>query len=987
MAEVIPSLQSIEDFVNKTVQKFIDPKIIFCGDFNCRIGVANVANNHNYALENSSFSGFRSTKDLTVNDRGHQLLGYMDSEDFLVLNGRSPGDSPANYTFVSGVGKSVIDLAWVNHSALELVTDLRVRDDIVSASDHFPVELVLSQQMSPQLFGLSSNSLKWSDSLKSVYSSFLNSVDLSGIDFLDEGELLNHIYEAIYTFADRHNLKRKFVKKSFCSWADEEYKAMKRELRELVKVCKENDFGIQSDISLLHSRKADLLKLKRSKIKNMYMEKVAKIRDSRNMREFWENIRFLRQGKKGKSGAIPLDSWVKYYRDIFPPREQFMVGGEKIFVEELDSPFTMAELEVALKSAKLRKAAGKDGIPVEYYKNLTEEWKLVLLRMFNKVLESEKTPASWSEILVSMLYKKGDEGDPDNYRPIALVNAVVKLFTFLLYIRLENWVNSKDILPEFQAGFRRGRGTSDNIFVLNALIQKALNTIKGKLFVLFVDFRRAFPSLNHLLLWFKLKNYGISTKIIRILASLYSKAMMFVKIAGSVSEGIDITEGVLQGDILSPLLFAIFLADLEAYLKAKGISGVLLARLIRIILLAYADDIALFALNWKDMELVISALRDYCEENSLTLNTRKTNVVIFKKGGRNYKNTVFPYGDEQISIVDRYEYLGIVFDSRCLFQKATTKIIASASSAACSTRILIRKAKLSSFETINSLFDSLVSSVVLYGAHVWAIRHLDALDKLQTNFYKKLFLLPPNSPNYAIRTELDRFPLSCMVFKRALSWISKVLTMDGNRYPRIALDAFIDINREDSSIRKYNWLGNIKALFFLPIGEEIVFEDLNLLVDEQRRSDLFHSYVGYRKLTDYEKCLNSSSLVRYPALCDLGHSYLNLKNDLLSKAFVSQLKLLNKYNNRLIIQGSIYAFRNMTCHFCNLNCLDIHHFLFDCPLFYFTRKLYNLVPKIPENDTSLDHPLINLKESSLNNLIKLTVHLCKNELSIFVRIF
>lgn len=141
--------------------------------------------------------------------------------------------------------------------------------------------------------------------------------------------------------------------------------------------------------------------------------------------------------------------------------------------------------------------------------------------MFNEILNKEKTPASWSEILVSMLHKKGDICNSDNY-PIALVNAIVKIFTHLLFKWLEKWVTSRDILPEFQAGFRCSRSCPDNIFVLNALIQKALNEAKGRLFALFVDFRRAFPSIVHTLLWEKLRSCGISPKIIRILNSLYS---------------------------------------------------------------------------------------------------------------------------------------------------------------------------------------------------------------------------------------------------------------------------------------------------------------------------------------------------------------------------------------------------------------------------------------------------------------------------------
>lgn len=140
--------------------------------------------------------------------------------------------------------------------------------------------------------------------------------------------------------------------------------------------------------------------------------------------------------------------------------------------------------------------------------------------MLNIILEKEETSASWSEILVSMLHKKGKQNNPNNYRPKALVNTILKLFTFLLYVHLEDWVVPRDVFPEFQSGFRKSHGCTDNIFVLNALIQEALNGIKGLLF--FVDFRRAFPSFNHNILMRMLGSYGLSSKIMRILANLYS---------------------------------------------------------------------------------------------------------------------------------------------------------------------------------------------------------------------------------------------------------------------------------------------------------------------------------------------------------------------------------------------------------------------------------------------------------------------------------
>ena len=135
-----------------------------------------------------------------------------------------------------------------------------------------------------------------------------------------------------------------------------------------------------------------------------------------------------------------------------------------------------------------------------------------------------------------MLYKKGDRTEHDNYRPIALVNTLIKIFTQILYQRLSKWASIHRVLPEFQSGFREGRGCMDNIFTLNALIQFSLNNVKGKLFSLLVDFKRAFPSINHALLWHKLRKFGVSSKIINILISLYSQALMQVKIAHVLSK-------------------------------------------------------------------------------------------------------------------------------------------------------------------------------------------------------------------------------------------------------------------------------------------------------------------------------------------------------------------------------------------------------------------------------------------------------------------
>ena len=151
---------------------------------------------------------------------------------------------------------------------------------------------------------------------------------------------------------------------------------------------------------------------------------------------------------------------------------------------------------------------------------------------------------------------------------------MLKLFTMILFIRLSNWVESKKIIPEWQAGFRESRDTLDHIFTLNALMNANLRNKGGKLYTLAVDLKSAFPSVPHNLLWIKLNKIGISHKIINIIRDLYNKASMTVKTKDVMTDNCSITRCVLQGETLSPLLYSLYISDLGKYLTDEGIRGV-----------------------------------------------------------------------------------------------------------------------------------------------------------------------------------------------------------------------------------------------------------------------------------------------------------------------------------------------------------------------------------------------------------------------------
>ncbi len=146
-----------------------------------------------------------------------------------------------------------------------------------------------------------------------------------------------------------------------------------------------------------------------------------------------------------------------------------------------------------------------------------------------------------------------------NYSGITLLSVIGKLFTAVINKRLNDWSDRYSVLLECQAGFRKGYGTVDQVFVLHGIVSHVLNRNR-KLYCAFVDFRRAFDSINHKCLWFKLVKSGVRGKLFTLIKSLYQNVKVKARtFSGSITETISRMLGVMQGESLTPFLFAIYL--------------------------------------------------------------------------------------------------------------------------------------------------------------------------------------------------------------------------------------------------------------------------------------------------------------------------------------------------------------------------------------------------------------------------------------------
>ena len=225
---------------------------------------------------------------------------------------------------------------------------------------------------------------------------------------------------------------------------------------------------------------------------------------------------------------------------------------------QLNTRITQPEAMHALSHMKNGKASGHDGLCVELLKNSGEAGIRMLTNVFNVVLNTRKMPSQWRKGDVVSSFKTGDPTDCGNYRGITLLPVIDKLYMTILGMRIEAHVK----LHEHQYGFVKRKGTAMALFNLVATMQE--HALAGDpLMAFFLDVRKAFDTVNRNMLLIKLHNMGITGKVWHSVRASYASTLNRIKHGGNFSDYYEVLQGVAQGCPLSPILFIIFMNDLQ----------------------------------------------------------------------------------------------------------------------------------------------------------------------------------------------------------------------------------------------------------------------------------------------------------------------------------------------------------------------------------------------------------------------------------------
>ena len=198
---------------------------------------------------------------------------------------------------------------------------------------------------------------------------------------------------------------------------------------------------------------------------------------------------------------------------------------------------------------------------------------------------------------------------------------------------------------------------------------------------------------------------------------MYNQAKSCVKHFGTLSDFFKCDVGLLQGEVLSPILFSLFLNDIEMYLQADANAGITLDQL-SIYLLMFADDAVIFSETIEGLQESLNNLKQYCDKWNLSVNIDKTEIMVFRKGGVLSQNETWTFDSNEIEIVNNFNYLGVVLSSGGSYVKATNTLAGKALKAI-NSLMAITKEKEVPIDIMLSLFYSFVGPILNYGCEVW----------------------------------------------------------------------------------------------------------------------------------------------------------------------------------------------------------------------------------------------------------------------------
>ena len=364
-------------------------------------------------------------------------------------------------------------------------------------------------------------------------------------------------------------------------------------------------------------------------------------------------------------------------------------------------------IEVAKEISSMKKQGGMHDIPARFLKLCDTYVANPLSRLFNQCIEKGLFPDILKTAQITPVHKKGPKNEIKNYRPIAVLMNIGKIFESIIQKRLLNYFENRGFLSANQFGFRKARNTELAVFTLIDRIMPAFEK-KSFAICIFLDYSACFDTISRDILLKKLVKYGIRGTQMKLIESYFSNRRQCVKFGDKISPILHQKLGVIQGSKCGPLYYDIYTSEIANLCQPDEF-------------VMFADDTCLIYTG-DDIDVLtnrvndrLSMVFDWCCYNKLSLNPSKCSYMLLTN--RNVEiDPIIELDGEQLSRAHEFKYLGIFLDDKLKYQKHI-EYLCDRMSSFCG--ITFRLQKLLDIKSAKNVYFSCIYSILIYCICVW----------------------------------------------------------------------------------------------------------------------------------------------------------------------------------------------------------------------------------------------------------------------------